>query len=48
MMKRRRYIVPEMGIEAAETEAVMTPIVLAGSHTGPKVGNQAPKGMKAY
>lgn len=47
-MKKRQYIAPEVGIEAAETGAVMIPIVLAGSHTGPKVGNQVPKGMKAY
>lgn len=47
-MERRRYIAPEMGIEAARTDAVMTPIVLAGSSTGPKVGNQAPKHLKAY
>ena len=47
-MERRRYITPEIGIETISTDTVMTPIVLAGSSTGPKVGNQAPKHLKAY
>ena len=43
MKELKRYITPEMKMDVMTTERVMTPIALAGSSTGPKVGNEAPK-----
>ena len=41
-MEKRTYIQPEMDTVVLPAEALMDPIALAGSSTGPGVGNSAP------
>ena len=44
----RRYIKPEMKMDVMTADAVMTPIALAASSSGPKVGNEAPKRVGVF